>query len=534
MENLLLTINPQDPLWIAIAFAFGFAVKVIGLPPLIGFLIAGFFLHAVGAESGKFLYEAADLGVTLLLFTIGLKLKISALVRTEVWGVAGIHMAAVTLLMTLFVLFLAKLSVPMFVDLDYNTAIFIGFALSFSSTVFAIKILESIGAFGARHGRVSIGVLIIQDIAAVVFIAMSADKIPSVWAFSLFLLIPFRHILRKGLELTGHGELLVLYGIVLALGGADLFEMLGMKADLGALVFGMLLTSHPKSEELAKALMSFKDIFLVGFFLSVGMTAMPGWSELLAALILLVFLPIKIALYFGLFSLFKLRARPAWQASLNLANYSEFGLIVGAIAVSTGLLPKEWLAVFAIVLALSFILAAPLATRGDTLYSKWREQLKSLQRNSRLADDDDLHAAHVEVVIVGMGRLGSAAYTAFEEQFPGRVLGIDLDEKNIRKHKEANHLIVSADGTNPDLWSRATGLLENLKWVVLCLPNHQANISAAKRLMEKGVKCRFAATTMYPDQAIELRKLGVELVFNIYEEAGKGFAHDLRERFEKT
>ena len=72
MENLLLTINPQDPLWIAIAFVFGLGVKVIGLPPLVGFLIAGFFLQAVGAESGKFLYETADLGVTLLLFTIGL------------------------------------------------------------------------------------------------------------------------------------------------------------------------------------------------------------------------------------------------------------------------------------------------------------------------------------------------------------------------------------------------------------------------------------------------------------------------------
>ena len=384
MENLLLTINPQDPLWIAIAFAFGLVVRIFGLPPLIGFLIAGFFLHAVGAESGEFLSEAADLGVTLLLFTIGLKLKISSLLRYEVWGVAGIHMTAVTVLLTAFVMFLAQLSLPLFGTLDLSTAIFIGFALSFSSTVFAIKVLETIGASGSRHGRVSIGILIIQDIAAVVFIAFSADKIPSAWALCLLLLIPFRHVLQKILDFTGHGELLVLYGIVLALGGADLFEMLGMKADLGALVFGMLLTSHPKSEELAKSLMGFKDIFLVGFFLSIGMTAIPGWAELFAALLLLLFLPVKVALYYGLFILFKLRARPAWQSSLNLANYSEFGLIVGAIAASTGFLPKEWLAVFAIALAISFIIAAPLATKGDTLYSRWRDKLKPFQRKSRL------------------------------------------------------------------------------------------------------------------------------------------------------
>ena len=528
METLLLTINPQDPLWIAIAFAFGLVVKIFGLPPLIGFLIAGFFLHAVGAESGVFLREAADLGVTLLLFTIGLKLKISSLIRYEVWGVAGVHMAAVTLLIASLVKVLALFQFPLFADLDLSTAVFIGFALSFSSTVFAIKVLESIGAFGSRHGRVSIGVLIIQDIAAVIFIAFSAGKIPSIWALSLLLLIPFRHVLQRVLDMTGHGELLILYGIVLALGGADLFEMLGMKADLGALVFGMLLTSHPKSEELAKSLLGFKDIFLVGFFLSVGMTAIPGWTELFAALFLLAFLPVKVALYFGLFSLFRLRARPAWQSSLNLANYSEFGLIVGAIAASTGFLPKEWLAVFAIALAISFIISAPLATQGDYLYSRWRKHLKPFQRKSRLIDDDDLQAEHVEVVIIGMGRLGSAAYNTFEESYPGKVLGIDLDDKNIQKHKEANHFIVYADGTNPDLWSRTTGLPENLKWAVLCLPNHQANIAAAKRLMDKGAKCRFAATTMYPDQANELKNLGVELVFNIYEEAGKGFASDLQ------
>ena len=154
MENLLLTINPQDPLWIAIAFAFGLVVRIFGLPPLIGFLIAGFFLHAVGAESGEFLSEAADLGVTLLLFTIGLKLKISSLLRYEVWGVAGIHMTAVTVLLTAFVMFLAQLSLPLFGTLDLSTAIFIGFALSFSSTVFAVKILEEKGHL-KRSGRYS-------------------------------------------------------------------------------------------------------------------------------------------------------------------------------------------------------------------------------------------------------------------------------------------------------------------------------------------------------------------------------------------
>ncbi|SEH08313.1 cation:proton antiporter family protein [Candidatus Venteria ishoeyi] len=534
MESLLLAINPQDPLWIAIAFACGLAVKLVGLPPLIGFLIAGFVLHAAGAESGEFLREIADLGVTLLLFTIGLKLKINSLTRPEVWGVASIHMGAVTLLLSLFIFFLAQLNLPLFDSVDIKTALLIGFALSFSSTVFAIKVLETLGASASRHGRTSIGVLIVQDIAAVTFIAVSAGKIPSVWAFALFLLIPLRHIFQWLLGRTGHGELLVLYGIVMALGGADLFEMVGMKADLGALVFGMLLTSHPKSNELAKVLMGFKDLFLVGFFLSVGMTAMPGWAELLAALLLLTFLPLKVALYFGFFTLFKLRAHAAWQSSLNLANYSEFGLIVGTIAATSGWLPKEWLAVFAIILAASFTLAAPLASGGDKLYSRWRKQIKTFQRKQRLSDDADLEAEAVEVVVIGMGRLGSAAYDSFAASFPGRVLGIDLDQQNIQRHQAKGHFLVMADGTNPALWSRAPGLPQRLKWVILCLPNHQANLTAARQLMKQGVNCRIAATTRYPDEADALRAQGVEFVFNIYAEAATGFASDLCKRLETS
>ncbi|MBL0712561.1 MAG: cation:proton antiporter [Desulfosarcina sp.] len=68
----------MDPLWISIAFLFGFGIRQIGLPPLIGFLAAGFVLNALGAEGGTFLQEIADLGVTLLLFCIGLKLRVKS------------------------------------------------------------------------------------------------------------------------------------------------------------------------------------------------------------------------------------------------------------------------------------------------------------------------------------------------------------------------------------------------------------------------------------------------------------------------
>lgn len=529
MESILLAIDPRDALWIVIAFFCGLAATRVGLPPLVGFLVAGFVLNAAGAEAGEFLRVIADLGVTLLLFSIGLKLRLRSLAQPEVWGVACIHMLAVTLLLTGFLLLLALAGFGLIGELDFNTALLIGFALSFSSTVFAVKVLDELGAGTTRHARVSIGVLIVQDIAAVAFVAISAGKVPSIWALGLLLLVPLRHLLHALLARTGHGELLILFGIALAVGGADLFELVEMKGDLGALVVGMLFASHRKANELAKTLLGFKDLFLVGFFLSVGMTALPGWQDLWVALLLLVFLPLKTLLYFGLFSLFKLRARTAWQSTLNLANYSEFGLIVGIIATANGWLPPQWLAVFAIVLSISFAVSAPLASAGDRLYVHLRPTLKRFERRERLPVDADIALPPAQAMIFGMGRVGSSIYDALEEDYPGQVLGVDTDEIRVDRHQHQGRQVIAGDGTNADFWSRLPSL-SAMQWIVLALPSHRANLSVAQRLREQGFNGRVAATTRYPDEAESLRLEGVEFAFDIHSEAGKGFVDDLRQR----
>ncbi len=532
MDAILLSIHPNDPLWIAIAFLFGLLLKLVGQPPLIGFLLAGFMLHALGAEGDEFLSTIADLGITLLLFSIGLKLKLQTVIRAEVWGVASIHMIVVTLAFAALVMLFTQLGLPLFIGLDLQTSLLIGFVLSFSSTVFAIKILDELGAMNSKHGQVAIGVLVIQDIAAVVFLAISSGKTPSIWAIALLLLIPLRPLLHKVLNRTGHGELLVLFGIVLAIGGADIFELVGMKGDVGALIFGMLLASHSKANELAKALLSFKDLFLVGFFLSIGMTALPGWSELLVAMIFILFLPLKVGLYFGLFNSFYLRASTSWRTSINLANYSEFGLIVGALAAASGWLPKEWLGVFAIALSISFVLSAPLITIRDTIYRNWRSTLKTFERKERIPGEEDLELQDIEVVVFGMGRMGTAAYNAIEKDYGERLLGVEIDQEKASLHQHSARNVVSGDATNPDFWTRAPLLINGLKWVLLTLPAHNTNMAAAMRLKEMGYKGKIAATAKYPDEEEELRSIGVDCSFNIYSEAGVGFANDLRNRIE--
>jgi predicted Kef-type K+ transport protein len=153
--------------------------------------------------------------------------------------------------------------------MDWTGFVLIGFALSFSSTVFVVKMLEERSESQSIYGRIAIGVLVMQDIFAVIFLTASTGALPSPWAILLLGLIPLVPILRRLLDRLGHGEMQVLFGFLLALVvGYALFKSLGIKGDLGALVVGMLLSTHRSAPGLAKSLFNIKELFLVAFFLS--------------------------------------------------------------------------------------------------------------------------------------------------------------------------------------------------------------------------------------------------------------------------
>ena len=127
------------------ALAAGMVASLIRLPPLVGFLVAGFALNAAGVSAPDELGTIADLGVTLLLFGIGLKLDLRVLVRREVWVTATTHMVTTTLVATAFLGLLGVLGVGLLTNQDVQTLLLVGFALSFSSTVLVVKTLEERG-----------------------------------------------------------------------------------------------------------------------------------------------------------------------------------------------------------------------------------------------------------------------------------------------------------------------------------------------------------------------------------------------------
>lgn len=514
----------MDYIWVAVAVAFvcGFLVKQINLPPLVGYLAAGFGLHALGAESDTSLETLSDLGVTLLLFTIGLKLNISSLFKTEIWGGAIGHMGAIVLLTMFNCSVLAFLGMQYFTGLDWPAAALIGFAASFSSTVCAVKVLEEKGELRARHGQIAIGILIIQDIAAVIFVTFATDKLPSPWAFALFALPLVRPVIFKLLDRSGHGEMLPLAGFFLAITGGELFELVGLKAHLGALVVAVLISGHSKAAELSKSLLSFKDIFLIGFFLSIGFTALPTVEMLGVAFIMAVALPIKAGLLFLWLTRLKLRSRTAFLAALSLANYSEFGLIVCSVSVAHGLLAKEWLVIMALAVALSFIFSSIMNIQAHGFYTRWIRFIKSFEQAQRLPEDQFSQPEGATVLVIGMGRVGAGAYDALLDNSQRNVCGVDVDIQRIASHCHAGRTAIAADAEDPDFWSHIN--LDAVRLIMLAMPNHLDILEVTKQIQHAGYRGEIAAIARYLDEEKQLLEAGVNVVFNFYAKAGAGFA----------
>ncbi len=509
------------------AFLLGFGARTLGLPPLVGYLVAGFGLYALGFETTEAIGVIADLGVLLLLFGIGLKLRLRLLLRPEVWVTTSVFAAVSTLAFAGLLMSLGALSLPLVSDLDLQTAVIVAFALSFCSTVFAIKALERVNETASLAGRIAIGVLVLQDIFAVVFLVMIQPGLPSPWAMlAIPALIALRPLLVWMLSRSDHGEVVVLFGFTIALGvGAGLFDVVGLKPDLGALLAGLLLAGHPRAPELAERLLDFKDLFLVAFFLSIGLGGAPSAAGLLIGVVILAALPVRSLLLFFMFTRFRLRPRTALHASLTLSTYSEFGLIVAAAALAAGRLDQTWVSTIAVVVASSYVVASFGSGARYRIYERWSHRIGLAERHPTLPDDAIIDISDARILIFGMGRVGTGAYDEVVVRLGQVVMGIDRSEELVETHRNLGRDVIRGDALDRDFWTRI-GLHHDIALVIAAMGNHHANLECAKRVREFLPTVRIAAIATYGDQLEELRTAGVDVARNLYEEAGQGLADD--------
>ncbi len=501
----------MDVIWVGAAYIIGWIGSRAGFPPLVGYLIAGFLLFLFGIRSSEGLQSLADIGVWLLLFTVGLKLRIQNLIRPEVLGVGGIHLLISASLML----------VVLIGSLGFGNSLYLAVGLAFSSTVLAIKLLEDKREINAYHGRVVVGILILQDLVAIVLLAFAGAKQPTPWALGFLALPLLRPILMRLFSKSGHDELLLLFGLSLALAGGTLAKLVGISPELGALVVGAVLAGHERTTELSRVLWGLKEAFLVAFFLTIGLGGLPplellGWLPLF-----LLVLPLQGILFFWLFLRFGLRSRTAFVASAALASYGEFALIVVKPLIDSGQLEAGWASLLGVVIAISLTIAAPFNRAVHWLYEKLEPWLLRFESKNAHIDREPTSLGKANWLVIGMGRTGAASYKQLETSGQ-RVIGLDSDPVKLERHRAKGRRVLYGDAEDPELWERLE--LKGLEGVIVTAPDFEARLRSIEGLKRRKFSGKIAVLSHHLEEEPRLEQAGATLVFRPFSEAGERLA----------
>lgn len=523
----------MEAVWIVMAIFFGLGARVLGLPSLVGYLSAGFAIAASLPYLSLYQPELADakshsgvldhlahVGVLLLLFSVGLKIKLKQIIKPEVIGTGAMH-ALLSVLIFTPVLF------AMFAD-SFQQAVEIAAMLSFSSTVLAANVLESKQETKAFHGRIAIGILIVQDLLAMLLMSVASGELPSVWAIPFVALVLLgKPLYYKLLDMCGHDELLLLaaLGLFLVLGGQG-FHAVNLSGELGALIMGILCAKHPKAQDISQSLWSLKELLLVCFFLSIGLKGLPSLSDLYFAGTMVMLLPLQGLVFFALLLAFKLKARSAFLASVTLTNFSEFSLIAAAVIM------PEWTVPLAIAVSLSFLVSAPINRWAHPLFDKLEGWLSRYEREGYHPDETPISLGKAKVLIMGMGRIGRSAYKEADNDYAeNEVIGMDSDSDKIKTLQERGYNAVYADAEHGNFWKSLN--VKELDVVILAMDCPDAALISARSLRSSGFPGYIVAHSKYQDHADRLEHNGVNLSLVTMEEVGQSLYANVKRREEQ-
>ena len=255
----------------------------IGLVPIVGFLIAGVIIgpHALGlVEDQALVNDAAEIGVILLLFTIGIEFSLDKLwrIKTLIFGGGGLQVTLASL---------GVLGVLAAFGVEWRAALFTGFLVSLSSTAIVLKLLGDRGETASPHGQVILGLLIFQDLAVIVMVLVvpmlgggggSGAEIAGALAKALGLIVAVLVVARRlmpplleRVALTCAPELFLLTVIAICLGTAWLTSIAGVSLSLGAFLAGLVVSESRFSHHAFGEIMPLQILFSATFFVSVGM-----------------------------------------------------------------------------------------------------------------------------------------------------------------------------------------------------------------------------------------------------------------------
>lgn len=492
------------------------------LPALVGFLITGVLIGPYGAAiitETRVVERLADIGVVLLLFTVGLEFSITDIIRSGRQLLIG---GGTQVLLTIA----AVTGIALLLHYPLPQAVFFGFLASLSSTAIVLKMYSDRTELDSAHGRLATGILLFQDIAVVPMMLMLPVLVEagaSGWVtpvsvllslgkavFGLILVffaarrvVPF--LLHQVIRLRNH-EIFFLLIVLLCLGTAWITYSLGLSLALGAFLAGLIISESEYSHHIVSEIMPFRDYFASIFFISIGMLLQTGyfgahWVLLLIMTLLLVLL--KSTLVAATAAMLRYPIRSAVLAGLGLAQIGEFSFLLAQQGQASGLMGPEVFQLFINTSILS-MLAAPFLIQSAPWITRHLPEV-----SSDVVDKNEFCALTGHTIIAGYGLNGqNLAKTLKATHLPYVVLEVNAD--TIRRARTSGEPIIYGDITRKDVLLRAG--IDCARVIVFAISDNTATRLAVRLTREINPSIFILIRTRYAADVDELYKLGANQV----------------------
>lgn len=521
---------------------FGFLAIKLRQPLVLSFIAVGVIagpsmLGWITPHSG--IEILANFGVTILLFIVGLKLDFD-LIKT--FGRVTVLIGISQIIITAVIGFLLALTL----SISVKQAFFVGIALTFSSTIIIIKLLSDRFEIDSLHGRISIGVLLVQDLVVILaIIVMSSLSMPidgkQHLINEIFVLLLkgigfltaigllMRYVLPRVIaQIAESTELLILFALTWAVILAVTAEYLGFGKEVGGFVAGVSLASTIYRESIASRLDTVRGVLLLFFFLNLG--ASLHFSDLqqllIPAIILSLFvLIIKPVIVMILMERLGFHMRTAFLTGIAMGQLSEFSLILAALGGNLGYIDSNVQGMITFIAVITIGVSTYLIAYSTKLYervSPWLKRFEHAVQYKEKALPSQSFTA--DVIIYGWGRHGQYIAQLLMSQGHS-ILGIDFDPQKIERSSKSNIVIRYGDAEDAEF--QKTLPISTAKWVVCTVPHLETNQMLVSSLRELGYAGKIALYAYREGEVKELKKLKVDVIFIPYREAAQSAAQYL-------
>lgn len=490
-------------------------LQKIGFGSVLGYLIVGIVVGPFGFKliaASENVSHVSEFGVVFLLFMIGLEIQ-----PRKLWSMRR-HLLQLGGLQILFCT-LAFFGLGMLLGLSVTAAVVVGFALSLSSTAFAVQSLSERNVLNTEFGRASFATLLMQDLIAIPALAlipmmavvkMENQQAPAAngW-FGLVIIAALigvsRYLTRPLFRIIANlrsRDLFTAVTLFIVLGVAGLMQMVGLSAALGTFIAGVLLADSEYRTELEANLEPFKALLLGLFFIAAGMgvdLSLLAEKPLLVVGLTLGYLIFKSVIIYFVGRLFKMNHQNSKMMALSISQGGEFAFVILSMALQFSLLQSEILDILTLVITASMALS-PVISLVD-------EYLSRLLTRKLEPEFDKIDSEKPVVIIAGFGRFG---------QIFGRILhaqgisfvAIDHDADQIDLVRKFGRKVYYGDASRKDILEAAGAA--TAKYFILAIDDVQMSVKISETLKKNYPGLKIFARARNRGHVFDLMALGVE------------------------